>query len=778
MVIMRYAWCALALLSAATLQPPPLAGLPSPQAFDWQTATPESQAMSAEALDTLRNRLATASKALLVIRNDRVVYEWYADGHSAAAKHYTASMAKAIVGGVSLGVALTDSRIALDDPVGRYVPQWKSDPRKSRITIRQLGSHTSGLEDAEADGLPHDKLTGWKGDFWKRLAPPDDPFTIARDRTPAIFDPGEKFQYSNPGIAMLTYALTASLVDGSRKIVTDETAGRPRGSNNDVRTLLRDRVMRPVGVADEEWSIGYGATSTVNGLPLVAAWGGGGYTARAVARIGRLMLRQGDWNGAQLLSKEAVRQITSDAGTPGHGGMGWWSNSSGKYPKLPKDAYWGSGAGHQVVLVIPSLKLIAVRNGASLGQAMEHHDVLNDALFAPLVGAIADARATGRADGAPPYPPSPVIRELVWAPAETIRRDAQGSDNWPLTWGDDDALYGAFGDGNGFAPRTPEKLSMGFARITGGPQDFRGANIRSSTGETRGDGAKGKKSSGLLMVDGILYLWARNAASSQLAWSSDRGRTWSWSDWRFTAGFGAPTFLNFGRNYAGARDQFVYVYSHDSDSAYTPADRMVLARVPANRIRERSAYEFFKRLDGAQQPIWTKAIDERGAVFVHAGHCYRSGISYNAGLRRYLWSQTLPGGDARFEGGFGIYDAPEPWGPWTTAYYTERWDVGPGETSSMPTKWMSADGATVHLVFSGDDAFSVRRATIRQRQLRPRQRQPINTGNSVYGAVVDRAARADRLLEGVISCTAQTIHSIGPACSAALAYRSSPHGRC
>jgi hypothetical protein len=102
-------------------------------------------------------------------------------------------------------------------------------------------------------------------------------------------------------------------------------------------------------------------------------------------------------------------------------------------------------------------------------------------------------------------------------------------------------------------------------------------------------------------------------------------------------------------------------------------------------------------------------------VFVHAGHCYRSGISYNAGLRRYLWSQTLPGGDARFEGGFGIYDAPEPWGPWTTAYYTERWDVGPGETSSMPTKWMSADGATVHLVFSGDDAFSVRRATIPQR---------------------------------------------------------------
>jgi hypothetical protein len=99
-------------------------------------------------------------------------------------------------------------------------------------------------------------------------------------------------------------------------------------------------------------------------------------------------------------------------------------------------------------------------------------------------------------------------------------------------------------------------------------------------------------------------------------------------------------------------------------------------------------------------------------VFSHAGKCYRSGISYNAGLKRYLWCQILPGGDPRFKGGFGIYDAPQPWGPWTTAFYTETWDVGPGETNSLPTKWMSADGKTLYLVFSGDDTFAVRRANV------------------------------------------------------------------
>jgi hypothetical protein len=45
-------------------------------------------------------------------------------------------------------------------------------------------------------------------------------------------------------------------------------------------------------------------------------------------------------------------------------------------------------------------------------------------------------------------------------------------------------------------------------------------------------------------------------------------------------------------------------------------------------------------------------------------------------------------------------------------FFTEEWDVGPGETSSFPTKWMSADGKTLHLVFSGDDYFVVRRATL------------------------------------------------------------------
>ncbi|MDP6019636.1 MAG: serine hydrolase domain-containing protein, partial [Candidatus Latescibacteria bacterium] len=169
-------------------------------------------------------------------------------------------------------IALNDGRIQIDDPARLYVPAWRDDPRKSRVTIRHLATHSSGVEDAEADGLPHDELPGWKGAFWRQEP---DAFTLSRDEAPITFEPGTQYAYSNPGMAMLSYCVTAAM-------------------GQDVRTLLRDRVMRPLGIADAEWSVGYGKTDEVDGLSLVGNWGGGGYTARATAAVGQWMLQRGE----------------------------------------------------------------------------------------------------------------------------------------------------------------------------------------------------------------------------------------------------------------------------------------------------------------------------------------------------------------------------------------------------------------------------------------------------------------------------------------------------
>ncbi len=683
-----------ALLLAALSVPAAPTARPALFPAEFPTATPEQHGLESPKLDALWTELEQRhTNIFVVMRNDRIIYERYANGYDRNKPHYTASLAKALVGGLSLMLAVDDGLIRPEDKVSQYVPQWAGVPFKQDITIAQLATHTSGLEDSSEPGVPHRQRTGWKGSFWRNEPVPNDPFTMARDQAQVLFPPGTAAQYSNPGIAMLTYSVTAAL----------------RGTENpDMRSLLKNRIMDPLGTPANEWSIGYGVTHEVDGLPLVPSWGGAEFSANATARIGRLLLHKGDWDEHQVFSQEIVARAPRSLDLPNHSGLSWWMNVrpdfSRPFPTAPRDSYWGLGAGGQFVLIIPSLNLVVIRHGNVPDRDLDLLEAMRRYVVAPLMLAFAPQSEA-------PYPPSPVIQGVSWAPPESIIRLAPGGDNWPMTWADDDAMYTSYGDGNGFVPQLPEKLSLGLARVTGHPPEVHGENIRSETGEQIGDGRHGKKASGMLMVDGVLYMWARNAGNSQLAWSTDRGRTWTWSDWKFTESFGAPSFLNFGRNYKGARDTYVYVYSTDADSAYVRADQLVLARVPKKKIRDRNAYEFFVRLDAKNKPVWSSDLRQRGGVFKNPGAVYRTQVTYNPALKRYLLNTIGRGNDTRFHGGFGIYDAPNPWGPWTTAFFTDNWDVGPGETNSFPTKWMSADGKTAWLVFSGDDHFSVRKAT-------------------------------------------------------------------
>ncbi len=334
------------------------------------------------------------------------------------------------------------------------------------------------------------------------------------------------------------------------------------------------------------------------------------------------------------------------------------------------------------------------------------------------------ALAGAALSAAPAYPPSPVLRGIEWAPADTVKRAAPDGDNWPVTWARDDALYTTWGDGTGFEPKVPEKLSCGYARVTGGPENFTGENLFSFN-EQAGQGRHGLKAWGLLAIDDELFAWFGHAdkkgGEARLAWSRDGARSWQFADWGFPE-FGLVGFVNFGRGYAGARDDYVYAYSHNGPKADIPADAFILMRVPKNSVGDRRRYEFFAGLDPRGQPRWSRAIADRRPVFSNPDQCLRSAMSYSPALKRYLWWQAIPlpagardRGDTRFKGGFAIYDAPEPWGPWTTVFHTDEWDMGPGEHGDFPTKWMQPDGNVAWLVFSGEDAFSVRKATFLKR---------------------------------------------------------------
>jgi CubicO group peptidase (beta-lactamase class C family) len=663
------------------------AGLVCAQSMEWATISPAEAGLDPAKLEAWRSNLAAhRTTGLIVIRRGRIALEWYAPGWDADRPHGTASMAKALVGGMSLTVAMNDGRISPDDLASKYIHGWSADPLKSKITIRELATHTSGISDAEQDHIPHDQLPGWKGDFWKRTP---DPFSIAVRQAPMLFEPGTQYAYSNPGMAALSYAITASLEGG------------------DIRTLLKERVLEPLGVPARHWSIGYGRAYAVDGLNLYANWGGANFTARAAARIGLLMMLRGQWKGRELIRRDVVKKILTDQGMPRPprsatdpapaSGLAWYTNTDGIWRAAPRDTFAGAGAQHQVIVVAPSLDLIVVRNGDALGDTSAG---FWGPVYALMVKPLMEA-VTVEA----PYPPSPVIRGAVFG--KEIRRAAIDSDNWPLTWGDDDAQYTSYGDGFGFEPHVVRKLGMGFARITGSSGDYRGANLRSD-GERTGDGAKSPKASGIVMVDGTLYLWVRNVGNAQLLWSRDRGKTWQWG-FKMEAGFGSPAFLNFGKNYAGARDGFVYTYSQDGPSAYESDNGVLLARVAKDRIRERGAWEFWERLDAGGRPVWTAELARRGAVFAYPASCQRVDVVYDAGIGRYLMALGYD-----HAGAWGLYDAPEPWGPWTTVLH-RQWDVAGTHGYRLPAKWISADGLTMTLVFSGvkpNDAFCTRTLTL------------------------------------------------------------------
>ncbi len=313
---------------------------------------------------------------------------------------------------------------------------------------------------------------------------------------------------------------------------------------------------------------------------------------------------------------------------------------------------------------------------------------------------------------APPYPHSTVIRSIVWH-WETYTCAALGSDLWPVAWGPDDHLYAAWGDGGGFGGSdTDGRVALGFARIEGTPDHWRGFNVNGGKNpEHPASFARKGKTTGVAIVDGVFYAivnledGAWPDVNHVLAWSTDNGATWARAEWLFARGegnFQPAKFLTFGRDYAGLPEPlagYVYICGPKQSAGRGSGNRLYLARAPRNRLRERAAYEFFERTDAAGQPVWVAQSAQAQPVFADPNGVTPGSVVYDPGLKRFLLTCFHAG-----PGQLGVFDAPNPWGPWTTIAYYEHWGhmgaEGEGLTCGFPQKWMSADGLTLWSIFS------------------------------------------------------------------------------
>lgn len=302
----------------------------------------------------------------------------------------------------------------------------------------------------------------------------------------------------------------------------------------------------------------------------------------------------------------------------------------------------------------------------------------------------------------PPYPASPVIDRVTWD-FTTLVKLAYGSDNFPVTWADDDNQYTTWGDGKGFSG-SGSKKSLGVSRISGPFESCTTTDLWDSDG----------KSYGIISIAGVLYMW-KGPGSLTKAWTESRlymsknhGRSWSKAGWVFCWDDAVfhPTFLQFGKDYEGARDNFVYIYAPERKSSKWEVQKpgeISLWRVPKTHIMDRRKYQFFAGLDKNGKPIWTETFALRRPVFRDTVNgIFNTSVSYNPGIGRYL---LITEHTSFARSNMGIYDAPEPWGPWTTVAFETGWGAPTIAKKTFfwnfSNKWLSPDGKEFVLIFTG-----------------------------------------------------------------------------
>jgi len=293
---------------------------------------------------------------------------------------------------------------------------------------------------------------------------------------------------------------------------------------------------------------------------------------------------------------------------------------------------------------------------------------------------------------------------------ESRQQHGLGSDQWPMTVGPDGHLYAAWGDGWGWT-REPDdpKRSMGVTRIVADPDGLRGEDLWGV-----GPGSGFAKPEALIATESKIYLFWTSGDSrndedrTRLAISDDLGKSWDLGEERSFPGV-PPGFRvrSIVQGVTSARSEWFFIYF-----GHNRASDLYLARVRRTDIAKLESYQWFAGVGPAGGPKWTAAIDDRQPAFSDPrGYIWHVGVTYNSALDTYLLTkphfaddddrEVLNAADSRVAS-FGVFDAPTPWGPWSTIHYQDNFlDDKVKFSYFIPTPFISGDGLSFWLAFSG-----------------------------------------------------------------------------
>ena len=298
------------------------------------TIDPQIQTLI-DAIVSEDNAAGLNTRALLVVKGGKVLGEAYAQGADASTPLLGWSMAKSLT---SVMLASLEYRGLLDLAAPTSLGEWASDER-AQIRVTDLLTMTDGLAFSE-EYNPGDDATAMLFD-----SPSAADYVLAK---PAAHQPGTRFNYSSGTANVLARLYENSL-------------GGPAEARADYEQNIAAVLGFQHAVFETDAAGGFVGSSYLYA------------SARDWARLGQVMLNEGEINGVRLFSAdwaaEATKQNTS-SNQPAYGYQ-WWLNAGNKalrWPSLPSDSFAAMGNRQQLVMVIPSEDVVIVRLGWTAGR--------------------------------------------------------------------------------------------------------------------------------------------------------------------------------------------------------------------------------------------------------------------------------------------------------------------------------------------------------------------------------------------------------------------------
>ena len=281
--------------------------------------------------------------AFIVIQNDSIQYEQYWHGYSADSMSNSFSMSKSWVSTL-IGVAIKDGKIkSVNQKACDFLPEF-CIPGNSEITIKHLLTMSSGLNWEENYYSPIGQTAqAYYGDDLKELIL----------NLKSIEAPGKIFKYHSSCTQILTFLLEKA---------TGETISK----------YASKKLWKPMGAKHSALWNTDAEGGDEKGFCCINS------NARDFARLGKLYLHQGNWNGLQILDSSYVKEATSIAdlidengdNNVNYGYQLWMTN----YKNMR--IYYARGLWGQYLICIPEKDMIVVRLGRKFGDLLNdnHHD--------------------------------------------------------------------------------------------------------------------------------------------------------------------------------------------------------------------------------------------------------------------------------------------------------------------------------------------------------------------------------------------------------------------